>query len=121
MCESSWRFVVRQRYPYQDGFFVDDDDRRWRREDNFLEPSDVHVLLDQGVPALVEWCGDRRPRPVTIQEGELDAVILPTLLDHKRAARKMRKSRVPNVFVPELWRDGDDRLVIFVEGAPAGR
>lgn len=101
---------------------MDDDGRRWARVDDFLEPTNVYDLLDAGVPALVEWCGGgKMPRPVAIQDGELSDVILPTLLDCKRAARKMRKTKVPNVFVPELWRHGDLSLIIFVEGPPTAR
>ncbi len=110
------------RYPYQDGLFVDDDGRRWQREDDFLEPADVDDLLAREVPALVEWCGGgTMPRPVPIRGEELATAILPALLDRRSAAKKIRRQRVPTVFVPELWRHGRDTLIIFVEGAPAGR
>lgn len=113
---------MKQRHPYQDGLFVDDQGRRWQRTNDYLEPAEVRSLLREGVHGLVEWCGGGRPaRPEAIQPGELERDIVPTLLERTKAAKKMSKSKVPTVLVAELWCEGSDRLIIFVEGAPAPR
>ncbi len=61
---------MKQRYPYQDGLFVDDQGRRWQRTNDYVEPVEVRSLLREAVHGLVEWCGvgaPPAPKPFSLE------------------------------------------------------